>query len=247
MLRSFEISLEKNVCHSHTAAFDEITKKKFGCVHFLGETKISANWRQQSAVRKWCGRIFTRASLFALQVRTSSGGLKMKNNFLFAPVSRIFLSSLLVAAAPHVQKYKIARVSLAAHANYLIVECIFSCGYTMREQNWDTLRSKRGMWKFKYFDLIYCTFYSCSCVMRATNEKLRQNARHVQLESIYNASHCDSLTARLIAEIAEHLLMNYVRPWKLININSIIHCWGQRGAAAMHEATCIRGGILLGW
>lgn len=36
--------------------------------------------------------------------------------------------------------------------------------------------------------------------MRATNEKLRQNARHAQLESIYNASHCDSLTARLIAQ-----------------------------------------------
>lgn len=80
MLRSFEISFEKNVCHTHTAAFDEITKK-FGCVHFLGETKISVNWRQQSAVRKWCGRKFTRASLFALQVRTSSGAWRWKTNF----------------------------------------------------------------------------------------------------------------------------------------------------------------------
>lgn len=51
--------------------------------------------------------------------------------------------------------------------------------------------------------------------MRATNEKLRQNARHAQLESIYNASHCDSLTARLIAEIAEDLLMNLCATLKI--------------------------------
>lgn len=116
----------RKVCHSHTAAVPNYEKKQHECLRFFDETKFSANWRQQSAFWKWCGRYCTRARFFfssELQVRICP--LRRWKHFVVS-ISRIS-QSLSSSRWLHMFKNKRRHEqSLTARANYLISRCVFS-------------------------------------------------------------------------------------------------------------------------
>lgn len=134
----------EKVCHTHTAAFLVKLRKKSSFVFtqfvfiFRRNEKISANWRQQSAVWKWCGRKKSHKSWRCFFSRAASAHLSafdVEKRSLFVSVSRIFWPSLLKFSTllAHVAAQR--REKDSSHFNCTRelphLRCIFRCDYTI--------------------------------------------------------------------------------------------------------------------
>jgi hypothetical protein len=185
---------DRKVCHTHTNAlswnyekFPFVFTQIFSC--WNKKFRLIDDSRKRSLKMMWqkihWTAVFSSRSCKCAFVRRST----LKNEVCLFQFQGSFRLCLLDFTPAHVEEEKKAtRVTLTAHANYLISD-VFSDAVTQYrgELNWKKYSFRACMWKLKLFFLSSCTFFfrsfafACKCGRTNQNCGTKHSSRSIKV------------------------------------------------------------------